>query len=82
MGFPNSKKGLRWGLACGLVCAACWFTAAYLFSKAPVASEVSISLAFQPWWKYWGTGIVIFVVVALVIGILAAFRPIFPKRND
>jgi hypothetical protein len=82
MNFPNYKKGVFWGLLCGSVCAALWFGACYLFSKAPVFSEVSVSLALQPWWKFWGTGVVIFITVTLVIGMLAAFKPSFPKSKS
>jgi hypothetical protein len=82
MNFPNYKKGLRWGLICGLVSTTLWFAICYFFSKAPAASDVSISLAFQPWWKGWKTGVVIFIAVALVVGILAALRPNLSKRDN
>jgi hypothetical protein len=82
MNFPNYKKGLCWGLGCGFVCSALWFASCYFFSKLPAVSEVSVSLALQPWWKDWGIGVVIFIVVALVIGILAAVRPDLSKRGN
>jgi hypothetical protein len=82
MDFPNYKKGFRWGLACGLVCTALWFAACYFFSKLPAASDVSLSLALQPWWKDWQIGGVIFIGVALVVGILAAVRPNLSKRDN
>jgi hypothetical protein len=81
MNFPNYKKGLRWGLTCGFVCAALWFAVCYFFSKLPAASDVSISLALQPWWKQWLAGVVIFIVVAPVVGILAALRPNLSKQG-
>jgi hypothetical protein len=83
MNYPNYKKGFRWGLISGLVCLVLFFAAKYFLSKLP--SDVSILgsrpwwAAFQPWWKDWEIGLVIFIVVALVVGILAAFRPNFPK---
>jgi hypothetical protein len=82
MNFPNYKKGLRWGLSCGFVCTALWFAACYFFSKLPAASDVSISMALQPWWKDWKIGVVIFIGVALVVGILAALRPNLSKREN
>jgi hypothetical protein len=82
MNFPNYIKGLRWGLTCGLVCTALWFAACYFFSKLPAASDVSISLALQPWWKDWKIGVVIFIGVVLVVGILAALRPNLSKQNS
>jgi Na+/alanine symporter len=81
MNFPNYKKGLRWGLSCGFVFALLWFAACYFFSKLPAASDVSISLALQPSWKQWLAGVLIFIVAALVIGILAALRPNLSKRS-
>ena len=81
MDFPNYKKGISWGLAFGFTFTISWFAACYLLSKSPAASEVSISLALQPWWKFWGVGIVIFAVVTLVVGILTAVRPNLSKSK-
>jgi hypothetical protein len=82
MNFPNYNKGLRWGLTCGLVSTAGWFGSCYFFSKLPAASDVSISLALQPWWKAWKVGVVIFIGVTLAVGILAAFRSNLSKQNS
>jgi hypothetical protein len=82
MNFLNYKTGLGRGLICGLGCTALWFVACYFFSKLPAPTDVSLSLAFQPWWKNWETGLVILITVAFVIGILAALRPNLSKRNN
>ena len=82
MNFPNFKKGFRWGLSSGVVCAILFFAYCYFLSKTPAASEVSISLAFQPWWKFWETAVAIFFAVALVVGILAAVRPNLTKSDN
>jgi hypothetical protein len=81
MNFPNYKKGFLWGTSCGFVCAALWFAACYFFSKLPAVTDVSVSLALQPWWKLWKAGLVIFIVVATVVGVLAAFRPNLQKKK-
>jgi hypothetical protein len=80
MNFPNYNKGLRWGLGCGFVCAALWFANCYFISTLPAISEVSLSLAFQPWWRHWLAGVIIFVIVSIIVGLFAALRPNFPKK--
>jgi hypothetical protein len=80
MNYPNYKKALRWGLISGFVCTALWFANCYFISKLPAVSEVSLSLAFQPWWRHWLAGIVIFIAVSIVVGLIAILRPNFPKK--
>jgi hypothetical protein len=82
MHSPNHRKGLRWGLGCGFVCSLLFFATCFFASTVPAISEVSLPLAFQPWWKYWGIGVSTFLVTSLVVGVLTALRPSISKNDD
>jgi hypothetical protein len=58
---PRLPKYSGLGLLIGLLFATSWLLACYWLSQLPVVSDVSLSKAFQPWWRYW------FVAAALLV---------------
>ena len=75
MKYPDIKKGIRWCFIVGGFAVASWMGWCYWASTIPAVSEVSVSLALQPWWKLWKVALFLFLVTGMPIGILAAFRP-------
>jgi len=75
MKYPDIKKGIRWGCVFGGVAGVVWLGLCYWLSTLSSAAEVSISLAFQPWWKDWNISVILFFAVGLPIGVLMATRP-------
>jgi hypothetical protein len=79
MNYPNIKKGLRWCCIVGGGVGSLWFGLTCWLSTIPPVTEVSLSLALRPWWKWsnWSTALFLALITGLPVGILAAFRPNF-----
>jgi len=58
-------------LSIGAMLAASWFLMCAWLGSLPVISDVSLSLAFRPWWRHWPFAIAIFLMPLLSF---AAFR--------
>jgi hypothetical protein len=43
-------------------------------ASLPVATPVSLSLAFRPWWRYWQLGAFIGLIPTLMLGMFHATR--------
>ena len=54
----------------GLLLSAAWLGLCFWLSRLPAISPVSLSLAFQPWWRYWNVAAVLFFLPFLVLVIL------------
>lgn len=70
------KRGIRAGLLAGGMAAAGIFGLCAWCSTLPAATDTSLSLAFQPWWRpsNFGAAFIAFVVVGLIAGSLAAYH--------
>ncbi len=81
--YPNLKKGVGVGLIAGLVAAALVFGLCFWASTWPAATEASLTWAYRPWWRTsnWLTALAAFLFVAVVFGVLAAFRPDFRSKK-
>ena len=58
-------------LSIGVMLAAGWFLLCAWVESLPVISDVSLSLAFRPWWRHWPFAVAIFLMPLLSF---AAFR--------
>ena len=79
----NLKKSLVVGLIAGLVAAAVVFGLCFWASTWPAVTEGSLTWAYRPWWRSsnWLTALGAFVFMAVVFGVLAAFRPDFRSKK-
>jgi hypothetical protein len=75
--YPNLKKGLVVGTIAGLVAGTLVFGFSLWASTWPAATDVSVTWAFRPWWRWsnWFAALTAFSFIAVVFGILAALRP-------
>jgi hypothetical protein len=53
-------------LSCG------WFAVCVWLSRLPVLTDVSVALAFQPWWRHWPVGLMLLLIpLVLAFGMRA-----------
>jgi hypothetical protein len=49
-----------------------WFAVCVWLSRLPVLTDVSLAVAFQPWWRHWAVGLMLLLIpFVLVFGIHA-----------
>ena len=77
----NWKEGLIWGSIFGTAAAIFWLAASYCMSLIQPLTDVSIGLAFRPWWNHWPVAIYAFVIVFVCVGFLGVLRPKSSKHK-
>ena len=51
-----------------------WFAVCALMAQLPVIGPVSLSLAFQPWWRHWPVGSALLCITVLWVCGVHALR--------
>jgi hypothetical protein len=54
-----ATRNFLFAVAIGALLSCGWFVPCAWIGSLPVISPVSLSLAFQPWWRYWGMGVIL-----------------------
>jgi hypothetical protein len=75
------RKSLVVGGIVGAVTASLWFGLCCWISTLEAATDVSLSLAFRPWWDNWRSSAVVFAVAGTSAAIIAALRPETTRRS-
>lgn len=57
-----------------------WFLLCDWISRLPVSNDVSLSLAFRPWWRHWPFAIAIFHMPLLALSAFHARRYLLSLR--
>jgi len=73
----DARRGARAAIIGGLIGFAGYFALCVVTSRLPAVTDVSLSLACRPWWRWsnWISSLVVGAAAAIVFGLLAAFRP-------
>jgi hypothetical protein len=77
------KRAVVIGAVGGFIAAVIVFSVCVWVSSLQAATEVSLSLAFRPWWRAsnWVAGAVAFVIAAAILGARAAcLSPLKEKK--
>ena len=73
--YPDFKHGVAVGIISGFIAGVLWFLLCCWVASLPAVTDVSLSLAFRPWWSNWKSALVVFAVVFVLMGLIATLRP-------
>lgn len=79
--YPNIARGLKAGLIGGGFVGLLWFLVCCWATSWPAPTPVSLSLAFRLWWGNWLPALIASAVGFVLIGALAALRPVAGKKR-
>jgi hypothetical protein len=51
-----------------------WFLSCCFVASQPAVTDVSLSLAFRPWWSNWKSALVVFFVVFVLVAMLKTLQ--------
>jgi len=63
----GTKQNIALALLMGIGLSTGWFFVCYFLSQVPVVSPVSLARSFQPWWRHWPLGVILFVLPFTIV---------------
>jgi hypothetical protein len=79
------RLGVIWFCATPVVCTLGWLALCWWVSTLPAVTDVSLSLAFRPWWRHWEGGLFVGFLLGIVTGVFATFHsmrnPVIKKED-
>jgi len=70
--YPNYRRGIVWGLIAGLITSSVWFGWCYALSQMEPMTDLSLGLAYRPWWRILPSSFCVFLFFSLWIGVARA----------
>jgi len=70
------RLGLFWFFGATVFCTIGWLALCWWVSTLPAVTDVSLSLAFRPWWRHLEGGLFVGFLMGIVTGVFATFHPL------
>ena len=70
------RLGLIWFFGTTVFCTIGWLALCWWVSTLPAVTDVSLSLAFCPWWRHWEGGLFVGFLLGIITGMFATFHPL------
>lgn len=74
------KRQILGSFAIGALFVAGWFLLCAEVASLPVISDVSLSLAFRPWWRLWPVTVALFLMPLLALSTFHIRRSLLSLR--